>query len=290
MPTDDSSIPNGDPQEDAGPGGSEVSKDEGEISKQEAMSGPNDAPEFGLRDELAEHFPLESIVVGLSPDDGLPTPMDATDAMPLAPKFGPDTLVCIEDERTFVELFAEDDPWQTGVGLPESVDAALYPKEYVARKTRRGEVIQPPAAASGFVALRSRFDEAGEPISPRVFEPSKVVLKWGAQFVQTSEGLLRVAPKRIRCDHYKRMVFANDDTAFKPGEFGHQVLYRNCSARKSVGGAMMSVKDEAVYACDHRMPPDPETVRRYLDEPDRKRSDYKPEMVPLFNLTSKKEK
>lgn len=287
-PIDEGAVPNGDPQETAGPSGSEVSAEDVQQTPEEA-SNDDAGSEFSIRDELAEQFPLETINVGVSPDDGLPMPMDATDAMALAPKFGPDTLTCIEDDREFVEMFAEDDELvrDEGIYLPETVRAALYPQDYVARKTRRGEVIEPPPRSDGFATLRSQFDEQGHVVERRRFSPDQVVRKWNAAFVDTDDGLLRVMPRRQRCIHYKRMVFANDDPTFKPGEFGHQVLYRNCSARRSVGGALMSVQDQAVYACEHREPRDFVSVERFLDGPDRKRVAAKVEMVSLFNLGSK---
>lgn len=288
MPIDEGAVPNGDPQETAGPSGSEVGANEAQRTPEE-LSNDSSSSEFSIRDELAEQFPLETINVGVSPDDGLPMPMDASDAMALAPKFGPDTLVCVEDDREFVEMFEEDDePSREDCGrMPESVMAAVYPKEYGPRKSRRGEVIEPPPKASGFAALRSQFDDQGVAVERRRFRPEQVVTKWNTRFAATDDGFLRVMPRRQRCIHYSRMVFANDDPTFKPGEFGHQVLYRNCAARRSVGGALMSVQDQAVYACEHREPRDFVSIERFLDGPDRKRMAAKVEMVSLFNLDSK---
>ena len=47
---------------------------------------------------------------------------------------------------------------------------------------------------------------------------------------------------------------------------GHRIVFSNCMVRRSVGGAMMSLRDEAVYACEHRHPPDPESVRRHITD------------------------
>jgi hypothetical protein len=93
-----------------------------------------------------------------------------------------------------------------------------------------------------------------------------------------------VRPIRERCKHYKRQVFAK--RGIDPGEFGHYDLYRNCVARRSVGGAFLTVKDEAVYACEYRDPPDEATVKKYLDEYDEKRLEAgPPEEVALFGIT-----
>lgn len=259
MPIDEGSVPNGDPQEQTSAGGSQVGAGESQQTPQE-LANDSLAYEFGVRDELAEQFPLETIAVGVSADDGLPTPMDAG-AMALAPSFGPDSVVCIEDEREFVECFAgeESEQW---LGVPPGPQSAAY------------------------LPLRSRYDADGQEVERRRFSPERVLRKWGVEFVQTEEGLLRVRARRPRCQNYRRMVFANDDPTFKQGEFGHQVLYRNCTARRSVGGALMSVQDEAVYACEHRSPPDLVSVERFLDAPDRKRAATKVEMVALFNIKS----
>lgn len=287
MPNDEGAVPNGDPQETADASGSQVGANETQQTPEE-LSNDQSGAEFGLRDELAEQFPLETINVGISPDDGLPTPMDASSEMALAPAFGPDSVVCIEDEREFVEVFTTDD-LPRGSRIPEEVERALYPREfegYVARRKRKDEAFTPPSIAAGFVPVREEYASDGRPNERRSFDPSKVIKKWGTPFVETAEGLLLVRARRERCEHYKRMVFANDDPTFKQGDFGHQVLYRNCSARRSVGGALMSVQDQAVYACEHRSPADFVSVEKFLDGPDRKRMATKVEMVPLFNIKS----
>lgn len=287
MPDDDSVQHNGDPQEVAGPDGSEVKAGDAELDKADTIAPPAES-QFGLRDELAEQFPMEQIVLGISPDDGMPLPMDSAEHLPTAPKFGPDTLVCLEDEREFVEVLGSDD--LVGARFSREVERALYSREYdeyELRRKRKDSTYSSAAKASGFVPVRDEYDADGNPTERRRFSPSQVIRKWGASFVATAEGLLLVRPRRERCEHYKRMVFANDDTAYKPGEFGHQVVYRNCAARRSVGGAQMSVQDQAVYACEHRCPRDPASVSKFLDEPDRKRIAANVEMVPLFNLKEK---
>lgn len=281
--------PNGDPQETAGPSGSEVDGDKTEFDQAAEANGDQEI-DFPLRAELAEQFPLERIAVGTSSDDGLPLPMDGARHLPLAPQFGPATVACLEDTSEYVEVSIEDDAYLLDEVMPEWVSRMLYPDDYAdpPSKGRRRRVERPqaqaPAGADAFVPVRSMFDAAGSPIERRVFKPGDVVKKWEATFAKTDDGWVRVRPKRMRCINYKRMVFANDDTAFKPGEFGHMVLYRNCTARRSVGGALMSIANEAVYACDHRDPIDPVTTEKYLDEPDRRRTAAKVEMVPLFNL------
>jgi hypothetical protein len=70
------------------------------------------------------------------------------------------------------------------------------------------------------------------------------------------------------------MVFASK-TIPDPRAFGHRHYYRNCTVRRSLGGAYMSLQNEGVYACDFRSPPDPRSVERHLDRPDRERLEKK---------------
>jgi hypothetical protein len=58
--------------------------------------------------------------------------------------------------------------------------------------------------------------------------------------------------------------------------------------RRSVGGAFMSLRDEAVYACDYRNPPSLASSK-LLDETDASilQKSANRTLVPLFNLTAK---
>jgi hypothetical protein len=282
MPNDQSPDPNGDPQEIAGPEGSEVKPHSAEQTPQEASEDREDI-EYSLSLELLEQFPVEPIVVGISPDDGLPVPMDGVHSLPVVPNFGPDTVVCIEDTRQYVEVFqGEDFEIDETVDFPAAVQKAMFPSTRF--RSRENSDVSP---SNEYCPLASKYDESGKERQRATFSSDRVEERWGAKFVFADGKYMLVRPIRERCKHYKRMVFANDDTTFKPGEFGHQVLYRNCMARRSVGGALMSVNNEAVYACDHREPFHKPSVDKYLDGPDRERTIKKVEMVPLFNLEEK---
>jgi len=95
-----------------------------------------------------------------------------------------------------------------------------------------------------------------------------------------------VRPLREACAHYKRQVTVNDDVPDEK-EYGHRIVFRNCTKRRSVGGAFMGLRDEAIYACDYREPPHPESVRKYLDDPDRVHlgSDAYKRHLPMFGIT-----
>jgi hypothetical protein len=94
-----------------------------------------------------------------------------------------------------------------------------------------------------------------------------------------------VRPLREQCIHYRSQVFANDDEpdVTRPG---HRIVFSNCMVRRSVGGAMMSLRDEAVYACEHRHPPDPESVRRHITDWNKERLAAARHLVrvDMFNL------
>jgi hypothetical protein len=154
----------------------------------------------------------------------------------------------------------------------------------------------------GHVVLRSRYKLDGTERERYRFARDKVQTLWGVQLVAaepadplvdqamlrpegTAQAWVPVRPRRERCKNFMRQVMANDDVPEK-GDFGHFLRFYNCTARRSVGGAYMTLRDEAMYACDYRNPPDPATIERHIDEYDRQRLDGKRhlELVPLFNL------
>ena len=81
----------------------------------------------------------------------------------------------------------------------------------------------------------------------------------------------------------ERQILSHDGQP-DPSEPGHRIIFRNCTIRRSVGGAFMGLRDEAVYACDYRNPQDPSTVKKFLDDPDHEklRSEAYKVKLPLF--------
>lgn len=79
-----------------------------------------------------------------------------------------------------------------------------------------------------------------------------------------SNASIHVTPKRLPCVHYVRQMV----------QFEHnpevKMISRLCSARRDRQGAFMSVRDRAVWACDMRSPPDPESTK-LLDDFDNKK-------------------
>jgi hypothetical protein len=262
-----------DPTEEIGPSGAEVGPSDAEQRPTATTMGePPQAAEWSLRSEVDEAFPIEPIPMVLHPADGLPVPVDERTNFAFAAPFTVETVCCIEDESAFVEVFEEDHDDEASRG-----NIITLTRLHLS-SLRRFE--------------RSAFNPDGTVRERRRFLPTDVLVRWGQRVVAYldevtgNEGYLLVRPVRERCVHYKRQLVGNDDVP-DPNEAGHKILFRNCAARRSVGGALLSLRDEAIYACDYRSPPDPSTVERYLDEPDRLRlkSSAHLKHLPMFGLT-----
>jgi len=212
--------------------------------------------EYKAHEEIAEAFPLEEIPLVFMPD-GMPSPVDNQDGLSLAHPFTIDSVVCIEDEREYEEVFLEEiQPFTSGVCRNEIMTTA-----------------------------RHKYIAGGKLETRQVFKPEEVVEWFGMTIVEkgTKTGVrMLVRPVRERCKYYKRQVLALDGT--KPGDDGHFLVFRNCTIRRSVGGAFLTLRDEAVYACDYRDPPDPKSAEKHLDSKDRAKLKDRPDLVlvPAF--------
>lgn len=204
---------------------------------------------FQPDDELHETFKAEPIPLRID-EEGLIAPIDET--LQVAPPFSPETVVCLEDKSSYVELWADEvvsRGWENGVRSWKLPSGDTVPAETI--------------------VLRRRYDDDGTERQRESFEPQAVEQRFGESFVCTHAGWVPVRPIRERCRHYKRVVMGNDDQpdAKSPG---HRIIFRLCSIRRSNGGAFMSLRDEAVYGCDFRDPIDPASTKQYLDDPDEK--------------------
>jgi len=263
------------PTEEVGPEGCDpnASRCENDEPETDTPSGET-VPKFS--EELQDSFRPKTAVVVMSTTDGLPIPADESAEPPIAPAFTIDHVVCVEDDREYVEVFREE---QTS-GITRAL-AVLIPVWSKALKPSRG------------ATHRWRYDNEGKEVARRSFDPSRVLERWGVMFVELkkdelvgdeAEGMLvAVRPLRPRCKYYMRQIILQDGNA-DPDEFGTKKLFRNCMIRRSVGGAFMSVSDEAILACDYRDPPEPNSVEKYLDKPDRAhlRSDAHTKKLPIF--------
>lgn len=225
--------------------------------------------EASLREEIFEAFqPVTEIVVE-SPVDGLPVPAGERHDLAIAHPFTRDTVVCVEDDTAFVELFAEE---LESRGFQHEGGRQFFSNTGFDGGAR--------------VMARSKFNESdGSDVVRRTFDPSRVSVRFGIPVVEDQGESVPVRMKRERCKHFMRQVMANDDVP-NPNEPGHLLRFYNCMARKSVGGAYMTLRDEAVYACDYRNPVDPGSAEKYLEAFDRKRlgSKLHLELIRPFNL------
>jgi hypothetical protein len=213
-------------------------------------------------DEVAEQFPIEMIPMVPHPVDGIPVPADERHGIAKAPPFTYEHVVCVEDDRKFVEVFREE------------VD--LYVKRYGAIDSRLEKDLR----------HRSRFEDNGTEALRVGSTPDGVLTRFGHRVMTAGPFYRLVRPVRERCIHYKRQVFSNDEVTDEKA-YGHKIVFRNCTFRRSVGGAFMSLRDEAVYACDYRWPRDEASIEKHIDEPDRMRlrSRAHLHLLPLFGVT-----
>ena len=225
--------------------------------------------EFQPADEVHEAFPIEPIKAFIGPD-GLPSfdepDIRETEAIP----FAYETVVCVEDDREYVELFVEElreRGWSSGE-----------------------DGVRPPGLGVENEVLlmqRSRYDDEGLEQSRQVYKPEEVEHRWGVLLVGVVDSGLwvPVRPRRERCKHYRRQVFSNDEIP-DPRAFGHQIVFRNCLARRSNGGAFLSLRDEGIYACDYREPQDAPSIARQ-DAIDTKKLRDRPHQIrlPLFGMS-----
>jgi hypothetical protein len=172
-------------------------------------------------------------------------------------------VCCIEDKRQYVELFEE---------------------ELLARGWKKGWFRwQTPEGRRLGLTARSRYTSRGKPRTERhLFRPDEVYLLWDATAATLNDGrAVAVRPLRERCVHYRRQHFANDHHP-DPHEPGHNIIFRNCNhpARRSIGGASMSLRDDAIYGCDYREPFDDECVK-WLDRHDDGKIETRPDLVRL---------
>jgi len=242
--------------------------------------GERDAPpeecQFSPMEELQEQFELAPIPLILDPGDGLVRPVDAP--VNFAPAFAEDNVVCLADERQYVELFHEELLGRGWSYDPLALDYVLEARHVHLGTTEDG--------IGFYMFVRKGFHPSGAPVDRRTFQPSVVKELWGQKFVCSDNGaIVPVRCRRERCKYYARQVYANDDEP-DPKAHGHRVYFANCTMRRSVGGAFLSLRDQAIYACDYRDPPDMKTVEEHLDSFDRRRVADRPDktMVPLFGL------
>lgn len=277
-----------DPTEIAGPEECQTGADDTLVDPEAAQSEPHETL-FEASDELQDAFVAEELATPIAAD-GLPD----HSADPVGDGAVPFTIegtCCIADDRTYVEMFRHElvrrhwelvpvDQGISGQDLLRGVVAGwLVPRIVGERHSDRAmlALTNPP-----------RYDDRGEERERRVYQPDQIVKRWGQTFVEDAENdvLIAVRPIRERCRFYAQQHFATDEQP-DPSEPGHNVFYRFCThpARRSIGGASLSLGNQAIYGCDLRDPHD-EPSLAFMREADRKRLHERPDKVrlPLFGL------
>lgn len=262
------------PDESEGPSESDASPKRCEFHQGERTTGVGDDSSFEPNDSLHDAFPIEPIPVVMGAD-GLPSIITPDPEDTQAIPYTYETQLCIEDDRGYVEIFREEliaRGWRRNDGHGQN-------EEW---RTSDGEKL--------ILDLRSRFEQDGTDTKRREFKPKAVSERWGVMLVGTADDPTAghvwtpVRYKRERCEHLRQQVFSNDDIP-DPAAFGHQIVFRLCAARRSNGGAFMSLNNEAIYSCDFRTPFDVPSTRLQRSK-DKKKLVERPDLLklPLFDM------
>ena len=248
-----------------------------------ALDGQAQDCEHSPEDEILDPFEPELIPYTLSPVDGLTQPIDKPFSP--APAFTRELFVCIEDTRAHVELFKEellDRGWT--LELCDDEDEGAGGSWTTPSGSVKLPTCEPYTGASIFV--RQRYDDDGKEQERKTYADAPLRL-WGELFEKEPETglLIAVRPVRERCRYFKRQLLGNDEQK-DTTKIGGKLGFKNCERRRSVGGAFLSLANEAVFACDYRDPPDPASVEQWLDAHDRKILEEEPHkvLVPIFGL------
>lgn len=268
-------IDSDEPTKEVGPHGCAPGPGDCEFEAGE-RSGPVHESEYRPSDELDDAFSLESLATPIAPD-GLPD-HGADEYSGDVHPFTLETMCCIEDRSAYVELFAGElgargmCRWDSKDGQETWAVNAAGSMPFIFKSTK--------------LMVRERFAEDGSENDRAHFGPAIVKRMFGVLVASLNDSVgVPVRPVRERCVYYKRQHFGRDGTV--RGEPGHNIIFRNCThpARRSIGGAAMSLRDEAIYGCDYREPADPKSCA-WMNEHDDTKIEKRPDLtrVPMFAL------
>jgi hypothetical protein len=285
-----------DPTQEVGPEECEAKPADAQLPAG-AFEEPPDASHPQFSEEIQDAYQPEPDFMVPHPADGLPSPADERDSdnLATAPAFTYENVICVGDDREWVELFESEIDFLKTIPPAEDLESGaaagvLGPMPTVDpnHMQRWWRILVSPEGqefrlAINTIDVRQLYRNDGTPRGRRTFKPEDVVQRFGRsvafsdKFVADPDmrpgdvarpSMVFVRPVREPCKHYMRQVFSNDSIP-DPNEPGHKLVFRNCAARRSVGGAFLSLRDEGVFACDYRDPPHLESVKRHLDEPDK---------------------
>ncbi len=275
------------PHEEPGSEECDATADRCEVSAFYFAEGTTDTCDFTTQDEIEDQFPIEEIPVILDPRDGLPTIVTPDPKNAEAIPFTYDNVICICDDREYVEVFY-DELEERGIhpGNIENNDSVSFAK--FVRKNETGFMV----IGQWTLANQLQYNQYGEENDRRKFKKSEVKKLFGHDVAEVKiENMplvpiyVVVRPRREVCKYYKRQVFPNEEVPNKD-EYGHEIVHRNCTIRRSNGGAFLSLRDEGVYMCDYRDPPDPLSSIRQ-NQKDYEKLNKKPHLVrvPMFGMS-----
>ncbi len=236
------------------------------VSRSEAVLGEPDGEKaiFGPRENIFEAFRDETQPIINDPVDGLMRPADGGIA-PVALPLSEETMVCLEDARSYVSAFADEVPveWPNGY--------TYVPKELQA-------------------LVQDRYDEAGDERERISYTPDRVVKKWGYTWGVGEGGKIEnlVMVKRPKCVHFKAQLSPDGQIDFEDGIVEPLSMY--CGAMRSVGGAMMSLESENITSCNMRDPRDLVSEERLTRRIKKKiEQGRNREMVPFLDMAPPKD-
>ncbi len=182
------------------------------------------------------------VTFGIDPDDRLPVPV-APDNEDRPPPLAVDTLVCMEDKRSFVIRNSDGSIY---VSFEPSDVSRLPDGRYFVEIKALMVVIN--STYPGREIYRS--DSA---VTPQHFcSLGELSMSLQCADVRGDNGLVvpvaLVEPIRPACQHYLRLM--TDISADRSRRF----LTRSCMAMKSETGEYYSVGDAAIFACSKRSP------------------------------------
>jgi len=189
-------------------------------------------PPAGPKEVWHDTFVGEPAKIITDPVDGMPRPDDDGPMPPAPAPLSPETLVCLEDDSEWVEVWREEED-----SLTNAIGA--YGKKH----------------------LRSQFSVEGIEQVRQTFPPStEISYRWGCPVVVSGSTITFVRPKRKRCQHLHAFVspVTDVDVQGKPAE----PIFMFCDRFRTVGGAKMSLFDETVTACTERSPADPSSLAK----------------------------
>lgn len=177
------------------------------------------------------------VTFGIDPNDRLPVPV-APDNEDRPPPLAVDTLVCMEDKRSFVIRNSDGSVY---VSFGPAVVSRLPDGRYVV------SIEQLMAAVNAAYPNRDTGGQSRENFTSFMYSSDRGVwVKADGQEVFETSAL--VDPIRPACQHYLRMM--TDISADRSRRF----LTRSCMAMKSETGEYYSVGDAAIFACSKRSP------------------------------------